>query len=110
MESLDRAPDTIKKRNRSRVFSILAAQGRISRPELARASGLNRATISSVTEDLAALDLVREVGPGHSRGGRPPMLLEFNPDAAYALGASMRDHSWTLVRTNLVAHIVDRET
>ncbi len=38
------------------------------------------------------------------------MLLEFNPDAAYALGASMRDHSWTLVRTDLAARIVDRET
>jgi glucokinase-like ROK family protein len=61
-------------------------------------------------DELIELELVRLVGPGDSRGGRPAVVLEFNPDAAFALGASMQDYSWTVVRTNLNAHIMDRTT
>ncbi len=110
MGELKQPPESVKRLNRSRVYSILSSRGRISRPDLAQQSGLNRATVAVVVDELLAQNLVREVGPGHSRGGRPPMLLEFNPDAAFAIGASMRDHSWTLVRTNLEGHIVDRVT
>jgi predicted NBD/HSP70 family sugar kinase len=35
-------------------------------------------------------------------------LLEFNPDAAFAVGASMRDHRWRVVMTNLDAKVCQR--
>lgn len=37
-------------------------------------------------------------------------MLDFNPDAAYALGASMQDYQWNVVLTNLDGEIIDRET
>ena len=110
MGELQRPNKSAKRLNRSRVFSILSAKRRISRPDLAKESGLNRATVGALVDELLASNLAREVGPGYSRGGRPPMLVEFNPHGAFAIGASMRDHFWTLVRTNLDADIIDRVT
>ena len=78
----------------------------ISRPQLAKRTGLSRATIAIMIDKLLAVDLVRERGLGDSRGGRPPVMLEFNPGAALALGARLRDHSWGIVLTDLDAQVV----
>ena len=51
---------------------------------------------------------MREYGLGDSGGGRPPVLLEFNPDAAWALGARLRDRRWGIVLTDLDANIIRR--
>ena len=102
--------DEGKDQNRSRIFSILASRHRVSRPELAEETGLSRATIAILVDELFDRGLARAVGLGSSSGGRPPTLVEFNPDAAFALGASMQDYQWTVVRTNLNGDIADRET
>lgn len=96
--------------NRFRIFSILASRHRVSRPELAEETGLSRATIAVLVDELFDRGLAHPVGLGSSSGGRPPTLVEFNPNAAFALGASMQDYQWTVVCTNLDGDIVDRET
>lgn len=80
----------------------------ISRPKLAQQTGLSRATIAILADELVRTGLAREVGLGDSTGGRPPVLLQFNPDAAFALGARMYDHDWGIVVTNLDAQVVHR--
>ncbi|NBF39458.1 MAG: ROK family protein, partial [Spirochaetes bacterium] len=102
--------DEGKDRNRSHIFSILASRHRVSRPELAEETGLSRATIAVLVDELFDRGLARAVGFGSSSGGRPPTLVEFNPNAAFALGASMQDYQWTVVRANLNGEIADRET
>ncbi|NBF41770.1 MAG: ROK family protein [Spirochaetes bacterium] len=96
--------------NRFRIFSVLASRHRVSRPELAEETGLSRATIAVLVDELFDRGLAHPVGLGSSSGGRPPTLVEFNPNAAFALGASMQDYQWTVVCTNLDGDIVDRET
>lgn len=59
-------------------------------------------------EDLLRVGVAQYVGLGDSTGGRPPALLEFNPAAAYALGAAMRDHEWRIVVTDLDASVLHR--
>lgn len=81
----------------------------MSRPQLADASGLSRATIAVVIDDMIQKGLVCEVGAGDSRGGRPPMLLRQNRSAAYAIGASLYDYRWHVVATNLAGEVIDRE-
>lgn len=80
----------------------------ISRPKLAQQTGLSRATIAILADELVRTGLAREVGLGSSSGGRPPVLLQFNPEAAFALGARMYDHNWGIVVTNLDAQVVRR--
>jgi len=75
---------------------------------LAQETGLSRATVAVLTNDLLSSGLAEEVGLGASTGGRPPVLLQFNPDSAYALGAHMYDSQWGIIITNLDAKIVQR--
>jgi glucokinase-like ROK family protein len=100
-------PELLKEINRSRAFEILKSSRILSRPELAQQTGLSRATIALLMDDLLRVGVAQHVGLGDSTGGRPPALLEFNPIAAYALGASMRDNAWRIVVTNLDAGVVD---
>ena len=43
----------------------------ISRAELARKMGLSRAAVSSIVNDLMAINVVREAAGGPATGGRP---------------------------------------
>jgi glucokinase-like ROK family protein len=101
-------PELLKEINRARLFEVLKATRVVSRAELARETNLSRTTISVLADELLRTGLVREIGIGDSTGGRPPVLLEFNPNAALALGARLRDHYWTVVVTNLDAQVVQR--
>lgn len=98
-------PELLKEINRSLVFDILKSARSISRPELAQKTGLSRATIAILIDELLETGLVQELGLGNSSGGRPPVILKFNPDAAYALGACMHEYDWTLVITDLDARV-----
>lgn len=101
-------PELLKEINRNRAFEILKRTRILSRPDLAQETGLSRATISLLMEDLLRAGVAQHVGLGDSTGGRPPALLEFNPDAAYAVGARMVDHRWGIVITNLDAKVLHR--
>jgi glucokinase-like ROK family protein len=103
-------PEILKEINRAHVLDILLEARVISRPELAKRTGLSRATIAILTDELLDLGIVRARGLGDSGGGRPPVILEFNPDAALALGASLRNHHWDLVLTSLDGRVVRRST
>jgi len=101
-------PELLKEINLSRAFEILKSARILSRPELAQQTGLSRATSAVLMEDLLRAGVAKHVGLGDSTGGRPPALLEFNPDAAYALGARMVDHRWGIVITNLDGKVLHR--
>ncbi|HXF64833.1 MAG TPA: ROK family protein [Caldilineaceae bacterium] len=108
MRSLIGQPELLKDLNRARTLELLFQNRVLSRPQLAKETGLSRATIAILVDELLTAGLVRERGLGDSGGGRPPVLLEFNPGAALALGARLRDHRWGLVLTNLDAQVVAR--
>lgn len=75
--------------NLSEVLRLIWEEQRISRAEIARRKALSRSTVSLIVEELLALGLVREVGAGKSRGGRRPIVLEFDDDAATLLGVDL---------------------
>jgi predicted NBD/HSP70 family sugar kinase len=71
------------------VLRMLWDQHRISRAEIARRTGLSRSTVTEIVDDLLPTGLVAEVGVGPSRGGRPPIVLEFDYQAGCILGVDM---------------------
>ena len=71
------------------VLRMIWDQQRISRAEIARRTGLSRSTVTEIVDDLLPTGLVAEVGIGPSRGGRPPIVLEFNYQAGCILGVDM---------------------
>ena len=72
-----------------RVFEKLRREGRISRAELARKCSLTRPAVSSIIEELIDSGYVRELGPGRSTGGKPPIMLEFIPESRCAIGINL---------------------
>ncbi|NMB26043.1 MAG: ROK family protein [Firmicutes bacterium] len=94
-------PELVRQINSATLLSLIEAKSTVSRAELARLSGLSRATVSNIVETFLELDLVHEKGIGDSRGGRPPVLLAFNPYAWYAVGAELVDSDWMLVLVDL---------
>ncbi len=67
-----------KRRNLRTILSLVASSGTTTRAEVARVTGLTRATVSSLVGDLIDDGLVIEAGQGPSLGGKPPTLIELN--------------------------------
>ncbi len=78
--------------NRLRVLEALYDHPGSSRGELARNTGLSRATVSALVEELVAARVIEEHAdgaptPGAGRStGRPPALLSLVSGAAFAVG------------------------
>jgi glucokinase-like ROK family protein len=107
--SLTGQPELLRLINRILTSSQLKDGRVLSRSDLAKHTGLSRATIAILAAELLEAGLVEEVGLGASTGGRPPMLLRFNPNAAVAIGAVLQDHRWTIVVTDLQARVLLEE-
>jgi len=103
-------PVALRKLNRGVVLDLLRAERPISRTGLARKARLSKPTISVIVDQLLALDLVCEVGLGHSRRGRRPVMLDFNPDARLVAGAELQELEWVIVLTNLDGRVQERIT
>jgi predicted NBD/HSP70 family sugar kinase len=90
---IESAPVGLRRLNRLRVIEALYECPATSRAELARRTGLSRATISALLDDLmraglvAEHDAAEEVRPRST--GRPPILLSLVPDAGYAVGLDL---------------------
>ena len=87
--------------NLSEVLQLLWRERQLSRADIARRKDLSRSTVSIIVEELLALGLVREVGAGESRGGRRPIVLQFDDDAAVILGIDLGASHVSATLTNL---------
>jgi glucokinase-like ROK family protein len=83
------------------MLRLIWRERRISRAEIARRTGLSRSTVSEIVEDLLATGLVHEQGTGPSRGGRRPIVLQFEDDAYGVLGVDMGAAHVAVALTNL---------
>ncbi|WP_424767372.1 ROK family protein [Paenibacillus sp. sgz302251] len=79
----------IKKMNTSIVLEAVIKHAPLSRAQISELTGLNKATVSSLVQDLIDSDLVLEIGPGQSSGGRKPVMLLFKGTAGYAIGIDL---------------------
>lgn len=71
----------MRKMNAALLLNIIRDKALVSRAELARLSGLTKPTVSSQVADLIERGIVVEDGEAtpDARGGKPPMMLRFNP-------------------------------
>lgn len=79
----------IKKMNTSIVLDAVIKHAPLSRAQISELTGLNKATVSSLVQDLIDGNLIIETGPGESSGGRKPVMLVFNATAGYAVGIDL---------------------
>jgi predicted NBD/HSP70 family sugar kinase len=98
----------LRAENTRRLIEALRVRGSASRAELARATGLSRSTVSTLTADLLAGGLVVERAEQHLehravQSGRPPVLLTLDPSAGVAVGIDF-GHSHVRVAISDLGH------
>ena len=98
----------VRELNRSIVLERLWVASPLSRADLAAATGLNKTTVSNLVDEMISAGFVREIGRNVSAGGRPGVLLEFDPDAGWIIGAEIGVGHLSVVLANLRADIAWR--
>jgi predicted NBD/HSP70 family sugar kinase len=88
------------------VLRMIWEERRISRADIARRAALSRSTVSEIVEGLLGSGLVAEAGEGASRGGRRPIVLEFQDDACAILGVDVGATHVSAVLTDLRGHVL----
>lgn len=99
----------VKQINKSLVLDIIKSQDFISRAEVSQRSGLNKGTVSALVNELIDSDLIREMGPGQSSGGRRPVMLSFNQRAGYSIGVDLGVNYILGILTDLQGNIVQEK-
>lgn len=79
----------LRKINLSAIMNYIRINAPISRSTLARKTGLNKATITSLVSELIQRNLIKEVGLKNNALGRPSMDLTLNPDAGFIIGVEV---------------------
>lgn len=99
---------TMRDINRRIVLNYVRDRQPISRAEIARATLLQRSTVSTIVEELAGSGLIEEIGAGESSGGRRPTLLQLRAAGASAIGVDVAPTVTTIVTSDLAGRIRER--
>jgi predicted NBD/HSP70 family sugar kinase len=94
------SPADLRASNRERLLYLLRSQGAMTQAQLARASGLSPATVSSIAKELREEGWVDDVGTGGKR-----TALSLSRTAGVAVGIDF-DHSHVRVAIADLAHNV----
>ena len=92
---------TIRDINRQIVLNYVREREPISRAQIARATALQRSTVSTIVEELKAEGLIEDIGAGVSTGGRRPTLLRLRAEGAFAIGVDITPSATTIAASDL---------
>jgi len=101
--------ETARDINRRIVLNLIRSHQPISRADLARHSGLQRSTVSVITEQLINERWVTEGAIGHVLRGRRPRFLHLNKERAGIIGINIRPTHTVVALADLDAHFVSQE-
>jgi len=86
-------PEHAREHNRALVLQTLYSAGPLSRADVARETGLTRATVGDLVAELLQDGLVIDIGQrGESRPGKPATLVDIARDAFQIIGVDLSDH------------------
>jgi predicted NBD/HSP70 family sugar kinase len=116
MEKLDyhnlrvASSETARDINRRILLNLVRRHQPISRASLARRSGMQRSTVSAITQQLLSEDWVIEGATGHLPRGRKPTFLHLNPDRAGIIGVDIQPDVTTLAVASMDMRILAHES
>lgn len=105
----------INRLNKIKVLNLIRESGEISRADIVKETGLSAPTITRIVDSLINNEkLANQVGIGESKGGRPPVIVQFNGEGSYVIGIDWgRTHIFAVLSdlngTTLVAFDVRTE-
>ncbi|MDQ3748728.1 MAG: ROK family protein [Acidobacteriota bacterium] len=102
--------DTVRSINRRIILDLIRTRQPVSRADLARLSGLQRSTISLITEQLLTEKWITQGALGHLPRGRKPRFLHLNVERAGIVGINVRPTNTTIALANLNAQFIAHES
>jgi predicted NBD/HSP70 family sugar kinase len=102
--------ETARDINSRIMLNLVRKHQPISRADLMRQSGLQRSTVSVITEQLIAEGWLREGAVGLLPRGRRPTFLHLNENRAGVFGINIQPHITDIGLANLSGHFLARET
>src|SRR5690349_6867222 len=102
--------ETARDINRRIVLNLIRKNQPISRADLSRRSGLQRSTVSAITEQLIAQRWVTEGALGNAARGRKRTFLHLNGQRAGIIGINIRPHHTTIALAGLDMNFLAQES
>jgi len=102
--------ETARDINRRIVLNLIRKHQPISRAGLARRCGLQRSTVSAITEQLIAERWVIKGAAGHLPRGRKPTFLHLNDERAGIVGVDIQPVTTTLAVAGIDSHFLAHES
>src|SRR5579862_7213923 len=102
-------PELMRAINRFHVMDAIRRFGPISRVEISDRTELSPTTVSAITAALLDDSLIVPLSVGAVRDaarGRPRVMLELNPDAAFVVGVKLAPDQITVATTNFRADVL----
>lgn len=96
--------------NRRIVLNLIRKHQPVSRADLSRQSGLQRSTVSAITEELISDRWVNEGGVGHLPRGRKPKFLHLNEQRVGIIGVNIRPVTTAIALAGLDTNFLTRES
>jgi predicted NBD/HSP70 family sugar kinase len=91
----------LRRVNAGKVLGVLTRARVMTGTGLIEATGLTRATVHAVCNDLISMGWVVELDPGRTSVGRPSRRFEFNSHAGYVLGIDIGAAKTTVLVSDL---------
>src|SRR5690606_36668943 len=100
-------PQALKQMNKRLILQTIRRRQPVSRSEIADETAISRTTVSQLTDELLQEGWIREVGQGLSgtKGGRKPITLSINDDAAWVVGVDIGGCGTTAALCNLAGQV-----
>jgi predicted NBD/HSP70 family sugar kinase len=102
--------ETARDINRRIILNLIRTRQPVSRADLARHTGLQRSTISAITDQLMTEQWITEGALGHLPRGRKPRFLHLNNERAGIIGVNVRPQITTLGLTDLNARFITQDS
>ena len=102
--------ETARDINRRIILNLIRTRQPISRADLARYSGLQRSTVSAISEQLLAEQWITQGALAHTARGRKPRFLHLNSERAGIIGVDIRPHLTTLAFADLNARFIAQDS
>jgi len=97
---------TDKERKNLAILEAIRKNGPISRTDISKLTEFNIVTVSNYVNHYIKKELVIEGDLDESTGGRKPVLVELNPNAAYVIGLGLNMMSMVGLLVDLGTNII----
>jgi predicted NBD/HSP70 family sugar kinase len=94
--------------NRRVMIDALRLNGKLSRADLARASGLTKQAVSNIIDDLEQDGLVVSLAAVRKGRGQPSTPYRLVPEGAFAIGLQIDRHMTRVIAVNLLGTVLVR--